>query len=392
MLTVAIVIALATAAFFIGRSFAPSSTSRAPSATTATGAHRQLYQCSMHPQIISDKPGKCPICQMNLEPVEEIPATTTTAAPEQRRILYYRNPMHPEITSPTPTKDEMGMDYVPVYEEQTTAGKVSEVPGHEAFTLSTERQQMIGVTRGKTEMRDLSMTIRTVGWVAYDPELYRAIVEYRQVLHQPGMETVTASAALRLRQLGLSEDMIKELAEPGHNPDRLLLPGKEVWVYAQVYEHELDLVHPGQPVEVTAPSLPGRTYTAKVVAVDPILNAATRSVRARILVETPEESLRPDMFVNVRLEIPLGKKLSLPVDAVLDTGEHQIVFLVKGAGTFEPRSVKLGRQADGYYEVLSGLEESEEVVTSANFLIDSESRFRSAVAAFKKTPPAAHQH
>jgi membrane fusion protein, copper/silver efflux system len=117
----------------------------------------------------------------------------------------------------------------------------------------------------------------------------------------------------------------------------------------------------------------------------------TRTVRARVLVETPDESLRPETFVHVKLEVPLGKKLSVPFDAVLDTGEHQIVFAVKGAGTFEPRSAKLGRQADGFYEVLSGLEEGEEVVTSANFLIDSESRFRSAVAAFKKTPPAAHR-
>jgi len=117
------------------------------------------------------------------------------------------------------------------------------------------------------------------------------------------------------------------------------------------------------------------------------LDDLVRTARARILVATPDESLRPGMFVHVKLEIPLGKKLAVPFDAVLDTGENQIVFAVKGAGTFQPRSVKLGRQADGWYEVLSGLEEGEEVVTSANFLIDSESRFRSALAAYGKKPP-----
>jgi len=278
------------------------------------------------------------------------------------------------------------MDYIPVYADELAATQ-TDVPGHAGFTLSTEREQLIGVTRGKVELRDLNTDIRTVGQVAYDPNLYQAILEYREALHRDGAEAVTRAAALRLRQMGLSDEMIKELADPGHDPRNLLLPGKEVWVYAQLYEYEVDLVQPGQPVSVTAPSVPGRIYTAKVAAVDPILNPMTRTARARILVATPDESLRPGMFVHVKLEIPLGKKLAVPFDAVLDTGENQIVFAVKGAGTFEPRSVKLGRQADGWYEVLSGLEEGEEVVTSANFLIDSESRFRSALAAYGKKRP-----
>jgi Cu(I)/Ag(I) efflux system membrane fusion protein len=326
---------------------------------------------------------------MNLEPVEEAATTPTVGALKEHKILFYRNPMRADVTSPTPAKDEMGMDYIPVYADELAATQ-TEVPGHAGFTLSTEREQLIGVTRGKVELRDLNTDIRTVGQVAYDPDLYQTIIEYREALHHEGAEAVTGAAALRLRQMGLSDEMIQKLADPGHDPKNLLLPGKEVWVYAQLYEYEVDLVQPGQSVSVSAPSVPGRIYTAKVAAVDPILNATTRTARARILVATPDESLRPGMFVHVNLEIPLGKKLAVPFDAVLDTGENQIVFAVKGAGTFDPRSVKLGRQADGYYEVLSGLEAGEEVVTSANFLIDSESRFRSALAAFgKKLPPSA---
>src|SRR5260221_8381110 len=139
------------------------------------------------------------------------------------------------------------------------------------FTSPQARQQLIGVTRGKVEPRDLHMEIRTVGQVAYDPDLYQAIVEYRNVVNLPGAETVVASAALRLRQMGLSDEMIKELADANHDPKNLLLPGKEVWVYAQIYEYEMDLVHSGQLVAVTAPSVPGSSYTAKIVAVDPIL-------------------------------------------------------------------------------------------------------------------------
>jgi membrane fusion protein, copper/silver efflux system len=386
-----VVIALVVAAFFIGRSFVPRPPSPAATEMATAETRRTLYQCSMHPQIVSDKPGKCPICGMNLKLVEEAPAAPTTGAPKEHKIVVYRNPMRADVTSLTPMKDEMGMDYIPVYADELAATQ-TEVPGHAGFTLSTEREQLIGVTRGKVELRDLNTDIRTVGQVAYDPDLYQTIIEYREALHREGAEAVTGAAALRLRQMGLSDEMIKELADPGHDPKSLLLPGKEVWVYAQLYEYEVDLVQPGQPVSVTAPSLPGRIYTAKVAAVDPILNSTTRTARARILVGTPDESLRPGMFVHVKLEIPLGKKLAVPFDAVLDTGENQIVFAVKGAGTFEPRSVKLGRQADGYYEVLSGLEEGEEVVTSANFLIDSESRFRSALAAFGKKSAAVDAH
>ena len=197
-----------------------------------------------------------------------------------------------------------------------------------------------------------------------------------------------------MRQKGLSDAQIQALAGESADPVELLLPGKSVWVYAQVYEHEAPLVEAGQAMTVTAPSYPGRKFPAKVVAVDPIVDPMTRTVRVRAQVQTPDVTLRPESFVDVSIEVPLGEKLSVSEDAVLDTGEHQIVFVVKGEGDFEPRSVELGRDAEGHYEVISGLEAGEEVVTSANFLIDSESRFRSALASFK-TPNAAssaHQH
>jgi Cu(I)/Ag(I) efflux system membrane fusion protein len=133
---------------------------------------------------------------------------------------------------------------------------------------------------------------------------------------------------------------------------------------------------------VTVPSLPGRTFRAAVVAVDPIVNATTRTARVRARVATPDAVLRPETFVNVALQVPLGEKVAVPEGAVLDTGGQRIVFVVQGEGRFAPRAVELGREAQGYYEVLDGVAPGERVVTSANFLIDSESRFRSAVAAF----------
>jgi len=358
---------------------------------TATTAKAPVYQCAMHPQIVSDRPGVCPICGMKLQRVDD-PEPAGAGDPD--RILFYRHPMRPDITSPTPAKDEMGMDYVPVRAHEVEHGE-SAVPGHAGFTLSAERQQMIGVTRGTVERRELALEIRAAGRVAYDPDLYQAIVEYREALRarsaiagshlaeaQRGADAIVAGAALRLRQRGFSEAQVRAITARDADPVELLLPGKAVWIYAQVYEYEADLVRPGQPVVVTAPSLPGVRYEAEVSAVDPILNATTRSVRVRARVATPDARLRPETYVTATIAIPLGRPLAVPRDAILDTGEHRIAFVVSGEGRFEPRAVDVGRGTRDYYEVLGGLAEGEQVVTSANFLIDSESRFRAALATF----------
>ncbi len=368
-----------------------------PSATSANVPHEHAtYQCAMHPEIVSNEPGFCPICQMQLQRVENEVPSELPAAPNQARaaIAFYRHPMRPEVVSPVPAKDEMGMDYIAVYEEAPgESASASAVPGHAAFSLSAERQQLIGVTRTRVEFRPLEVEIRAFGRVAYDPMLYQAVVEYREAWRSRaeigrsslkdaprGADAILRGAWLKLRQQGLSEAQISEFATRSADPVELLLPGQAVWIYAQVYEYEIGLVKPGQIMTISSPAAPGHTFTAQVTAIDPILDPMTRTVRVRALVETPEADLRPESFVDVRIKVPLGQTLALPEEAVLDTGEHQIVFVVTGEGRFEPRSVTLGRQAEAYYEVLSGLEAGDDVVTSANFLIDSESRFRAAAA------------
>ena len=380
------------AAVFVG----PTALERLRGGVTAI-ATGEKYQCAMHPQIVQDHPGNCPICQMRLQRVDAdaTPAAAPVAAAD-RKPLFYRHPMRPDVTSPAPAKDEMGMDYIPVYMDDLTAHG-SDVPGHAAFSLSGERQQLIGVRRTRVERKSLDEEIRAVGKVAYDPGLYQAIVEYREALRakrqlvnsqlpeaHDGASAIVRASTLRLRQLGIGEQQLKEIAESGQDPTNLLLPGQSVWVYAQVYEYESDQVRPGAAATLTSPSRPGKTYTARVTSVDPILDAATRTARVRMQVATPDGELRPESFVQVKIRIPSPPRLVIPSDAVLYTGERQIVFVVEGEGEFEPRAVTLGRETPGHVEVLEGLAEGDEIVTSANFLIDSESRFRAALSAFGK--------
>lgn len=360
---------------------------------TSSHGHAR-YQCSMHPEIVSDKPGDCPICGMRLQKVDDAAAVGTKSG--ERKILFYRHPMRPDVTSPTPNKDEMGMDYIAVYSDE--AASATAVPGHAGFSIPLERQQLIGVKTAKAEIRQLDVEIRAVGRVAYDPELYNAIEEYMQaaaarekIKESPlpdarrGADALLRSASTRLRLLGMSPDQIVELSRDGADPINLLLPDKTAWIYAEVYEYEVDALRPGLELTAVAPSMPGRTYRGKIVSIDSVVNAQTRTARVRALVQTPNESLRPEAFVNVKVHLVLGKRLAVPEDSVLDTGERQLVFVRKGEGEFEPREVKLGRQASGYYEVKSGVSAGEEVVTAANFLIDSESRFRAALSAFGGT-------
>ncbi|MDX2166256.1 MAG: efflux RND transporter periplasmic adaptor subunit [Deltaproteobacteria bacterium] len=388
---VLLLLLVALAAGYAARPYLDARTA-APLATPPHPPHAPLYQCSMHPQIVSDHPGTCPICQMKLTRVDDERALAPTA----RAPRFYRHPMRADVTSPVPAKDEMGMDYIPVYDDDSAAD-ASDVPHHAGFTLSSERQQLIGVRRGHVERRALARDIRAVGTVAYDPALYQAITDYRQALAargqlhdealpeaRAGSDRIVGAAALRLRQLGLSDVQIRDAARGGGDAGALLLPGATAWVYAQVYEYEIDAVRPGQTVTVNVPSQGERAYRGTVIGIDPILDATTRTARVRVQVATPEGGLRPESFVTALIHVPTAEVVAVPSDAILDTGRDQFVFVVADGTRFTPRAVRVGREAGGWTEILAGVEPGAEVVTSANFLIDSESRFRAAAAAFQR--------
>jgi Cu(I)/Ag(I) efflux system membrane fusion protein len=358
--------------------------------TKSTSGAKSLYYCPMHPSFTSDRPGSCSICGMSLVKKEAtvVPVAEQKSDKSGRRILYYRNPMNPQVTSPVPMKDEMGMDYVPVYEDQVTQA-------HPGVYISPEKQQLIGVKKGRVEMRRLASQIRTVGRVAYDPALFTAQQEYLQILKGRAVarkanlsevneqsESLLKVARYKLRLMGMSEAEIDTLEKRGTAETSLYLPtseDKNVWVYVTIYEYEAGLVKEGMPVYIDTLAYPGEIFRGQIVSITPLLETATRTLKARALVENPEGKLKLEMFANVRMDFDLGAKLAVPEEAVMHAGTRNIVFVADPNGYFAPRNVVLGTKAQGYYEVRQGLAANEEVVTSGNFLVDSESKLNAVL-------------
>ena len=351
----------------------------------------KLHEGQPCPMTVVAKPGEqviCPICGSHVAE-----AATATQA---KKILYWTDPMIPGYKTQGPGKSPMGMDLVPVYEETPGARAVSSSnapAGYAPVLVTPQKQQLIGIKTSPVQRRTLTKTVRTAGVVAHDPELYQAQQEFIQAdqawqnAQRGGSAEAAAlaqelvdSSRLRLRHLGLNDELINEMStwtEPDH---RLLVGGAgQCWVYASIYEYELPLVRPGQHVTVAVSALTGQRFDGVVKAIDPMLDPMTRTARARILIDNPQGILKPDMYVNVSIVAELGEVTAVPEEAVFITGERQIVFVDQGQGLFEPRAVTLGMRADGSYEVKDGVAVGDSVVTSGNFLIDSESRLKGAL-------------
>lgn len=316
-----------------------------------TAAKAAAYHCPMHPTYVSDRPGDCPICGMRLVPIENKSEGETTPTADRSPVV-----------------------------------------------ISEQREQLIGVKTSPVVRREISKLVRASGRIAYDPDLYSAVVEYREALKSLGKaksspwadvrertEGLVSSSRLRLQQMGLSDSQIDRLGNAKGDPTNLLLgkKGGSVWVYAQIYEYEIGLVQAGQTMEIASVAFPGRSFTGRVVAVDTILNPETRTLRVRG--EVPSEGLlKPEMYVDVKMVVPMGRRLAVPEEAVMDTGTRKIAFVKTAPGRYEPRDVTAGQEAEEGVEILSGLTEGEEVVTSANFLIDSESKLKAALSGASK--------
>lgn len=247
----------------------------------------------------------------------------------------------------------------------------------------------------------------------YSPELVSAQEEYLIALRAAralkGGEGLVDSARRRLRLWDISDDQIKALEETGrirktltlHSPfdgfvlERMAYPGmnvspgmalykladlSSVWIYADIYESEIPFIRLGQEAMIQLSYEPGKYLKGQVKYIYPYFDAVTRTGKVRFEFANPKGLLKPEMYANVEIRIPLGIQLVVPEGAIIDTGLRKVAIIDLGFGYFEPRDVKLGMKVENDYIVLGGLKEGERVVTSANFLVDSESKFKEAAA------------
>ena len=243
---------------------------------------------------------------------------------------------------------------------------------------------------------------------AYSPDLYAAQQEYLQTYERDRASTLLAAAGRRLRYWDVSESFIRELEKRGtavkYVPVRAPASGtivmkdvvegtaqpagktlmriadlSQVWIEAEVYETDLPLIEVGMAVEVSLPYLPNRSFEGTVDYIYPWLAGASRTGRVRLSLPNPQGVLKPDMFADVKLKARLAESLAVPDSAVVFAGETRVVFEDLGDGRLAPRFVETGRQADGWIEIVKGLEPGDRVVTSGNFLIASESRLKSGL-------------
>lgn len=388
----------------------------APSDEHAAAGHKAelkvlYWQDPMHPAYKSDKPGKAPDCGMDLVPIYENGASQTTAnlpegafqiSPEKQQLIGVQ---YGEA------------DYKPVFKTLRAVGrltydetKIARI--HTKFDGWIE-QVFVDFTGKLVQKGQPLISI-------YSPELLQTQQEFllarrgREELAEStfrgainASESLFQAARKRLELWDINEAQIAELEKSGKPTKALTLyaptdgfvltrnaftkqrvtPETElyaiadlstIWVIADVYEYEAPEIKLGQTVNVTLSYFPGRTFRGKVSNILPQLDNQTRTLKVRIELANPKFELKPDMYANVESKIDYGKRLVVPQEAVMDSGAEQLIFIAHEGGYFEPRKVQLGPKVDNTFIVLGGLKAGERVVTSANFLVDSESKLKSA--------------
>ena len=438
--------------YFLGKEKGGSPPS--PGTTTAKKEKKIKYWVApMDPAYTRNEPGKSPM-GMDLIPVYE--EEEQPPAKREKKIKYWVAPMDPAYIRNEPGKSPMGMDLIPVYEDD------EEESAEGAIRIDPVTVQNIGVRTAVVERRPLSRTLRTVGLVAYDekrvtqvqskvegwieklyidftgqpvkkddilleiysPQLvstqeeYLVALEFREKMGKSpyeeiagGGESLLKSARKRLDYLDVPRHQIHELEKNRkimktlhiHSPNKGIVVNKhiqegsyvkpgmplytiadisKVWVYADIYEYELPWVKVGQKVKMTLPYYPGKEFQGKVAYIYPYLEAKTRTVKVRLEFNNAGWELKPDMYANVVIESVVAESdIAVPSEAVIRSGERNVVVVALGSGKFLPMNVTLGVETgDGYYQILEGLGDGDEVVISAQFLIDSESRLKEAIA------------
>ena len=384
----------------------------------------------------------------------DVPSEPEPAA--ERKIMYWRAPMDPTYISDKPGKSPMGMDLIPVYEDE----EETVVPG--AIRIDPVFVQNIGVQSELVRRADIPFTIRTVGTLTYDdsqiawvntkyegwietvyvnyvgetveegqelfeiysPELVTTQKEYLQALdYAVRMESsgypeisrrarsLLEAARERLRYWDISEEQIEAIAttrelrrtlavvspvsgivvekmdqalegmfvSTGMNLYKLV-DLSTIWLTANVYENQMPWLRVGSRARIEFPHDPGRTYTGRVRYLFPYFDEKTRTMKVSVELANPGGELRAEMYANVTFDVPsVTNVVAVPEEAVIHSGERNVVVLDRGNGTFQVREVSLGVNGGGLWEIREGVSEGDRIVVSAQFLIDSESNLKEAI-------------
>ena len=370
---------------------------------------KEEYTCPMHPFIIKDKPGSCPICGMTLVKKTESaePSAKEAASLEQVALSPSQQVMANVAT--------VKVNRVPLAKEITAVGIVQydqsrqgKVTAWVAGRIDRLHVNTVGayVAKGKPVAEVYSPDL-----VAAQEEYLLALKSRAQLKDSPiqaisqGGDGLVSSARQRLKLMGVRDEQLASLEKAGqpnirlsiYTPlsgiviDKLVLEGQYVnvgdplftvadlstiWVEVEVYEADFPTIRLGQRVDITSQSYPGRTFTGRVAFVYPFLDPKTRTVKVRVELSNPGLKLKPDMFVNAVIKVPLGESLAVPVTAVMDTGKRQVAWIEIKPGVFEPRDVKVGERVGDQVQILSGLLRGDKVAASGGYLIDSEAQLR----------------
>jgi Cu(I)/Ag(I) efflux system membrane fusion protein/cobalt-zinc-cadmium efflux system membrane fusion protein len=456
---------------------------RAPEATEPAA---ELWTCPMHPDVIQSEPGQCPVCGMDLVPMADDEMAPEAAAVDHDAAELWTCPMHPEVIQAEPGQCPIcGMDLVPTASEAEEAPPAQMGSGQGATVrIDPTVVQNMNVTTETVARRDISRSIRTVGYLGYDQdhmvtvttkypgyvekvyvnylgepvrqgdplfevyspdlvqtqqELLSAMAYARRLVDAPDdarrrAESLVDAARQRLEYWDISDAQVGALEERGeivrtltvtapssglvmkrmHGLEGMRIqPGMDVihiagldtlWLTVEVYENQLPWVGEGTPATVNLTYFPGEVFRGRVRYVEPEVSETTRTLQLTLEVPNPGRRLRVGMYATVVFEpVLVPDAVTVPSQAVLRTGTRNVVVVALGDGRFAPREVVLGREGEGYVQILEGLEAGERIVTSAQFLIDSESNLREAVrkmtaaardegAASGDRMPPGHQH
>jgi Cu(I)/Ag(I) efflux system membrane fusion protein len=394
---------------------APDSASHGSGGTgndTAGERRREYYTCPMHPSVISDKPGACPVCGMTLVKKSGEPAA---AAPG-------KNDGMPPGVSLSATQRVLANVATTVVERTTLPREIDAV-GIVDYAEPL-RVKLTSRFAGRIEKLHVAVTGESVkkGEPLFDihsPELYsaeRELLLAAQAMRAPGWATdsnrrLMLEATMERLHLhfGMTHEQIGALADSGRPDDtvayyspiggtvmaRYIQEGQyvdegsalydiadlsRVWTYLDVYEKDLRFVKVGTPVVLRTEAWPGETFSGTVTFIDPVVNSETRTVRVRSEFGNAAGKLKPQMYVEAQLQVPSPGALVVPASAVMSTGKRNIVWVEVAENAFEPREVRVGVAGGTLVEITGGLSEGEKVVTSGGYLLESESQLRTPAA------------